>query len=140
MLGGGGGRGPLGGAGVGGDGGRLSYKDQLPQGIWNELKLRKKNKKMVQLQGFDKTKEFPDEDTFWMFLEKQGLVNLPEMDMDYIDREVMERKYYICMKEEEGAKWLIQYFEKEKPMYNDDNMRDHPITAKQMGDYWKTNS
>ena len=91
---------------------------------------------MVQL-GFEKTKELPDEDTFWDWLVKEGLADQPGIDMDFIDREVIERKYYICMKEEEGTKWLVKQFEK-GVFYNDNNNVDHLIKARQMGEIWKT--
>ena len=109
---------------------------RLPKAIWNGLQLRKRNKKMVQL-GFEKTKELPDEDTFWDWLVKEGLADQPGIDMDFIDREVIERKYYICMKEEEGTKWLVKQFEK-GVFYNDNNNVDHLIKARQMGEIWKT--
>ena len=102
--------------------------------------VRKRNKKMVQL-GFEKTKELPDEQTFWDWLVKASLADQPGKDLDFIDREVMERKFYICMKEEEGAKWLVEKFESSLEggiIYNDNNFEDHIIKAKQMGEFWKT--
>ena len=92
---------------------------------------------MVQL-GFEKAADFPDEDTFWNWLAgTSGVTDNPDNEMDYWEREVIERKYYICMKEEEGAKWVEEQFGEEGILYSDSNHQDIPIKAKQMGDIWK---
>ena len=59
---------------------------------------------MVKLMGFEKLSEFPDEDSFWKWLE--GMAEITEVlgkEIDYFEREVIEKKYYLCMKDENGA-------------------------------------
>ena len=113
------------------------YNSQLPAGIRNGLRMRKRNKKIVQLD-FAQTAEFPDEEAFWEWLEKGKFTDIEGMDMDYIEREVLERKYYICMKNEEAAKLMEEQFKEDEVIYTDKKHEDHRIIAKQMGDIVRT--
>ena len=105
------------------------YNSQLPAGIRNGLRMRKRNKKMVQLD-FSGTAEFPDEEAFWKWLEREQFTDIEGMDMDYIEREVLERKYYICMKDEKAANLMVERFKEEEVLYMDRKMVDHCIIAK----------
>ena len=94
---------------------------------------------MIQLQGFEKVSQFPDEDSFWKWLDGIAEVaEVPGVEIDYFEREVIEKKYYVCMKDENGAQWMEQKFGNEGIYYYDENNEEIQIGAKQMGDIWKT--
>ena len=93
---------------------------------------------MVQFLGFEKLSEFPDEESFWKWLD--GMAEVAEVEgkeIDYFEREVIEKKYYICMKEEEGAEWIEKQFGDEGIGYYDKNNEEFKIQARQMGEVWK---
>ena len=123
--------------GGGGGAGSNRFNSRLPVEIWNGLKLRKRNRKIVQL-AFEKVSDFPDEDTFWRWLHGIAEVTeVPGKEIDYFEREAIERKYYLCMKDEDGAEWMEHIFGEEGIPYYDTNHEEVNIKARQMGDVWK---
>ena len=101
----GGGRG--GGVGRGGGGG-----SGLPPEILADLRKRKKNSKVVSLDfKVPNMPGLPSEEEVWDWLAKRNLTDDEVHEVDYFEREVIEKKYYVCMKEELGADWLAGKFE-----------------------------
>ena len=122
---------------------RMVHNNRLPQEIFNGLRFRQKNRLMIQL-SFEKVPAFPDEEAFWKWFGKSTGIDKDKEDeevmdiVDYFEREMIERKYYVCFKNEEGADWVEQNFSEEGLLYNDVNHGDHNIKVRRMGDMWKT--
>ena len=53
----------------------------------------------------------PSEDEVWEWLRKLNLTGDETHKLNYFEREIIEKKVYICMKEESGADWLAGKFE-----------------------------
>ena len=101
FRGGGGGRNERGGGGSG-----------LPPEILARLSQRKKNSKVVSLDfKVPSMPSLPSEDEVWEWLRKLNLTGDETHKLNYFEREIIEKKVYICMKEESGADWLAGKFE-----------------------------
>ena len=140
FRGGGGGRnergpGPGGGRGFerGGGGG-----SGLPHEILARLRLRRKNLKVVSLDfKVPNMPSLPDEEEVWDWLAGLNLTDDENHEIDYFEREVIEKKYYICMKEEQGAEWLAGKFEEGlKFKVPDEQGQEVTIKGKKEGEHW----
>ena len=95
--GGGGGRNERGGGGGSG----------LPREILARLSNRRKNSKVVSLDFKVPTMpSLPSEDEVWEWLGELNLTDDETHELKYIEREIIETKVYVCMKEESGADHL----------------------------------
>ena len=100
--GGGGGRNERGGGGGSG----------LPREILARLSNRRKNSKVVSLDFKVPTMpSLPSEDEVWEWLGELNLTDDETHELKYFEREIIEKKVYVCMKEESGADWLAGKFE-----------------------------
>ena len=89
--GGGRGRGPGGGRGGGGG-------SELPHEILAELRQRSRNSKVVSLNF--KVPNMPsllNEEGVWEWLAGLNLTGNEAHEIDYFEREVIEKKFYVCM-------------------------------------------
>ena len=113
FKGGGGGGRPGGGGGGGGrhdrGGGTGS---RLPPEILARLSRRKRNPRVVSLDfKVPNVPSLPTEEEIWDWLESQNLIEDESHEVEYFEREIIEKKIFICMKEETGADWLPEKFE-----------------------------
>ena len=53
----------------------------------------------------------PSEDEVWEWLGELNLTDDETHELKYLEREIIEKKVYVCMKEESGADWLAGKFE-----------------------------
>ena len=84
----------------------------LPPEILADLRKRKKNSKVVSLDfKVPNMPSLPSEEDVWDWLAGLKLTDDEAHEVDYFEREVIEKKYYVCMKEELGADWLAGKFE-----------------------------
>ena len=112
----GGGGGGRGGGGRGGGGrydrGGGGGGSGLPREILARLSRRRKNVKVVSLDfKVPNMPSLPSEDDLWKWLEDLNLTDDEVHEIDYCEREIIEKKVYVCMKEESGADWLAEKFE-----------------------------
>ena len=106
-----------GGGGGGGGGGRNDRGgggggSGLPREILARLSRRRKNVKVVSLDfKVPNMPSLPGEDELWEWLGGLNLTDHEVHEIDYCEREIIEKKVYVCMKEESGADWLAGKFE-----------------------------
>ena len=53
----------------------------------------------------------PNEEEVWEWLAGLNLTDNEAHEIDYFERDVIEKKIYVCTKEESGAEWLAEKFE-----------------------------
>ena len=125
FRGGGGGRNERGGGGSG-----------LPPEILARLSQRKKNSKVVSLDfKVPSMPSLPSEDEVWEWLRKLNLTGDETHKLNYFEREIIEKKVYICMKEESGADWLAGKFE-EGLKFKVSEEQEVMIKGKKEGEQW----
>ena len=112
----GGGGGGRPGGGGGGGGGRHDRGggtgSRLPPEILARLSRRKRNPRVVSLDfKVPNVPSLPTEEEIWDWLESQNLIEDESHEVEYFEREIIEKKIFICMKEETGADWLAEKFE-----------------------------
>ena len=84
----------------------------MPPEILTRLRMRKKNSKVVSLDfKVPNMPSLPGEEEVWQWLARLNLTEDAAHEIDYFEREVIEKKYYIRMKEESGADWLAEKLE-----------------------------
>ena len=112
----GGGGGGRPGGGGGGGGGRHDRGggtgSRLPPEILARLSRRKRNPRVVSLDfKVPNVPSLPTEEEIWDWLESQHLIEDESHEVEYFEREIIEKKIFVCMKEETGADWLAEKFE-----------------------------
>ena len=84
----------------------------MPPEILTRLRMRKKNPKVVSLDfKVPNMPSLPGEEEVWQWLARLHITDDAAHEIDYFEREVIEKKYYIRMKEESGADWLAEKLE-----------------------------
>ena len=79
---------------------------------WQRLSRRKRNSKVVSLDfKVPNVPSLPSEEEVWKWLGDLKLMEDEMHEVDYFEREIIEKKVYVCMKEETGADWLAEKFE-----------------------------
>ena len=74
--------------------------------------MRKKKSKVVSLDfKVPNMPSLPGEEEVWQWLARLHITDDAAHEIDYFEREVIEKKYYIRMKEESGADWLAEKLE-----------------------------
>ena len=128
------GRGPGGGRGGGfGRGGGSS----LPREILTRLGKRRRNPKVVSLDfKLPNLPILPSLQELWDWLSANTLTDVEGQEIDYFEREVMEKKFYIVMKEESGAEWLAKKFETGLKFPVSEGL-EVVIKARKEGEMWK---
>ena len=77
----------------------------------------------------------PSEDDLWKWLGDQNLTDDEAHEIDYVEREIIERKVYICMKTEAGADWLAGKFE-EGLKFKGSEEQEVTIYGRKEGEQW----
>ena len=124
-----------------GAGGRQGGSE-LPSQIMRTLK-EKRNRKTVSL-NFMKFTELPEINQVHSWLKEQGLLNREDQDnpgrkVDWMERNIYAKKYFMHMMEEEGAEWMQRKFGEEGRDWIDPETGEvAKITAKwEGGPMWK---
>ena len=79
----------------------------------------------------------PDEEEVWDWLAGLNLTDDENHEIDYFEREVIEKKFYVCMKEEQGAEWLAGKFEEGlKFKVPNEQGQEVTIKGKKEGEHW----
>jgi len=96
----------------------------------------RKNSKVVSLDFKVPTMpSLPSEDEVWKWLGELNLTDDETHEVDYFEREIIEKKVYVCMKEESGADWLAGKFE-EGLKFKVSEGQEVMIKGKKEGEQW----
>ena len=108
----------------------------LPHEILARLSNRRKNSKVVSLDFKVPTMpSMPSEDEVWEWLGELNLTDDETHELKYLEREIIEKKVYVCMKEESGADWLAGKFE-EGLKFKVSEGQEVMIKGKKEGEQW----
>ena len=77
----------------------------------------------------------PSEDEVWEWLGELNLTDDETHELKYIEREIIEKKVYVCMKEESGADWLAGKFE-EGQKFQVSQGQEVMIKGRKEGEQW----
>ena len=79
----------------------------------------------------------PNEEEVWEWLAGLNLTDNEAHEIDYFERDVIEKKIYVCTKEESGAEWLAEKFEEGlKFKVLEEQGQEVTIRGRKEGEHW----